>query len=84
MIETKKKRYGIVTAEVMRDPDLSVTSKAVYALICTFANKEKQCFPSIVTLGELLSVNRRTIERSIKELKEKQYIIKEGRVFTVK
>ena len=79
----RKAKYGIVYADVVQDPDLSVTSKALYALLATFANKERQCFPSITHLSELLSVSRRTIERSIKELKDKGYIEKHGKLFTI-
>lgn len=79
----RKMKYGIVYADVIQDPDLSITGKALYALLATFANKERQCFPSITHLSELLSVSRRTIERSIKELKDKGYIEKNGRLFTV-
>jgi len=78
---SKRERYGIVKANVMQDPDLSLTSKAVYGLLCTFANKERECFPTITHLSELLSVSRRTIERAIVELKEKKYVTKEGRNF---
>ena len=77
-------RYGIVKADVMQDPDLSMNSKAVYALLCTFANKERECHPSIVHLSELLCVSRRTVERSMTELKKKDYVRKEGRIFKIK
>jgi len=80
----KRERYGIVTANVLQDPDLSLTSKAVYSLLCTFANKERECFPSIVHLSELLDVNRRTIERALSELKTKDYVNKEGKTFILK
>lgn len=78
---SKRERYGIVKANVMQDPSLSLTSKAVYGLLCTFANKERECFPTITHLSELLSVSRRTIERAIVELKDKEYVNKEGRNF---
>ena len=78
---SKRERYGIVKANVMQDPDLSITGKAVYALLCTFANKERECFPTITHLSELLSVSRRTVERAIVELKDKEYVTKKGRDF---
>lgn len=82
---TKKgERYGIVKADVMQDPDLSVSSKVVYALLCTFANRERQCHPSITHLSELLGVSRRTVERALSELKKKDYVKREGRTFTVR
>lgn len=80
-MKNKKERYGIVKANVMQDPDLSITSKALYGLLCTFANKDRMCFPSITHLAELLSCNRRTIERCTKELKDKGYVTKEDKQF---
>jgi DNA-binding IclR family transcriptional regulator len=83
VIMGRKAKYGIVYADIIHDPGLSVTAKALYALLATFANKQRECFPSITHLSELLSVSRRTVERSIKELKSNGYITKEGKVFTL-
>ena len=68
----------------MQDPNLSTTSKAVYALLCTFANKRRECYPSVIHISELLGVDRRTIQRSITELKDKSYVKKEKRLFKIK
>ena len=74
-------KFGIVNTEVIRDPDLSLRAKGLYALLCTFADKEKVCFPSINTLSELSGVTRRTIERTLNELEEKKYVERKGRKF---
>ncbi len=71
----------MVHTEVIRDPDLSLRAKGMYALLCTFADKERMCFPSIKTLSELSGVTRRTTERTLKELEEKNYVKREGRKF---
>lgn len=76
-----EKKFGIVNTEVISDPDLSLRAKGVYALLCTYADKERVCFPSIKTLSELSGVGRRTIERTIKELEDKKYVTREGRRF---
>jgi len=76
-------RYGLVNSDIMQDPELSVTAKAVYALLCTFADKDRKCFPSIRHLSELMGVSRRTVERSITELKNKTYVSKEDKVFSI-
>lgn len=81
---TTKQKYGIVHANVVQDPELSLRAKALYALLCTFLNKERTCYPSIKLLSELAGVNRRTVERIIKELEEKQHVTRKGRVFIVK
>ena len=36
----QSKQFGMVTTEIIRDPTLSVTAKAVYALLSTYANKK--------------------------------------------
>jgi len=74
-------QFGVVYAEVIRNPDLSLRAKGMYALLCTFADKERTCFPSIKTLSELSGVTRRTTERTLKELEEKEYVSRQGRKF---
>jgi DNA-binding IclR family transcriptional regulator len=83
-MKKRKAKFGIVDSEVLQDPSLSTTSKAVYSLLCTFANKERFCFPSITHLSELLGVNRRTVERAIRELTERNYVKKNAKTFTLK
>ena len=83
-MKKRKARFGIVDAEVMQDPSLSTTAKALYGLLSTFANKNRVCFPSITHLSELLDVNRRTVERAIRELLEKDYIKKDRKTFILR
>ena len=78
------KRFGIINQEVVSDPELSLQAKGVYSLICTFANKERTCFPSIALLADLCDVNPSTIHRNINKLKEKGYIKRNGRRFILK
>ena len=78
-----KAKFGIVHADVMQDPDLSLRSKGVYGLLATFANKKRTCFPSITHLAEISGTSRRTIERCIVELQKKGYVKKEGKIFTL-
>ena len=80
----QSKQFGMVTTEIIRDPTLSVTAKTVYALLSTYANKKSQCYPTIKTLSERLNVHRKTVERAINELKEKNYVCKEERHFTIR
>lgn len=77
----KTKNYGLVTTKIIRDSDLSITAKTVYSLLCTYADKQRQCYPSIKTLSEILCVHRKTIERAINELKKKNYVIRETKTF---
>jgi len=78
-----KKQFGIINKEVMQDPALSLRAKGVYGLLATFADKDRTCFPSITLLAELSGTGRRTIERALKELEEKNYVKREHRVFRI-
>lgn len=80
----KRKKFGIVTDAVVKDPDLSLRAKGVYALLASFANKERKCFPSINTLADYAGVSRRTIERALKELENKGIITKSNKTFRLK
>lgn len=77
------KRFGMVHSDVIYDPDLSIRAKGIYSVLCTFADRSRRCYPSIKTISELSGVSRRTVERIIKELEEKNYVTRKGRVFTL-
>jgi DNA-binding transcriptional regulator YhcF (GntR family) len=82
-MDKSSKQFGIVSKDIVTDPELSMQAKAVYAILCTYCNKERTCFPSINTIADLCDVNPRTISRKIKELKQKGYIKRVGRKFYV-
>ena len=63
-MERKNEKFGIVYQKVVSDPELCLQAKGLYALICTYANKERTCFPSINTLADLCDVNPSTIHRN--------------------
>lgn len=78
------KKFGIVTDEVIKDPSLSLRAKGLYALLASYADKNRQCYPKINTLAEFSGVSRRSVERTLNELEEKGYLIRERRIFTLK
>jgi DNA-binding transcriptional regulator YhcF (GntR family) len=82
-MDKSNKQFGIVSKDIVTDPELSMQAKAVYAILCTYCNKERTCFPSINTIADLCDVNPRTISRKLKELKQKGYIKRIGRKFYV-
>lgn len=73
------KQFGIVSKEVLHDPELSIQAKGLYSLLCTYADKNRTCYPSINTLADLSNKSVRTISELIKELKEKNYLKRDGR-----
>lgn len=80
-----KATFGIVYADVMKDPDLSLQAKGLYGLLSTFVRgkEDRTCFASVPLLAEYAGVDRRTIYRALKELKAKGYAKKEGKIITI-
>ena len=76
----KKYRFGIVSYDVITDPELSKNAKAVYTVLAVHCNKERTCFPSNGTMADLLNVSHSTIKRGIRELKEAKYIKRNGKI----
>jgi len=72
-------RFGIVSYEVITDPELSLIAKSVYCVYCIHADKRRMCFPSNGTIADMLGVGYSTVSRGIKELKDAKYITRQGR-----
>jgi len=72
-------RFGIVSYDVITDPELSTNAKAVYAVLAVHCNKNKTCFPSNSTIADLLNVSYSTVKRAIRELKQFNYIKRTGK-----
>ena len=80
---TASSRFGIVKHHVMTDPNLSVQAKALYAVLCCYANKNRLCWPSISTLADDLDSSQSSVKRWIKELKTHNFISRIGRKLTI-
>ena len=65
--------------KVIGDPELTIQAKGIYAILCTFANKNRICFPSIATIADIADLSCRTVDRKIKELKDKKYVKRRGK-----
>ncbi len=76
--------FGIVTKDIMTDPELSLQAKGLYAILCTYANKQRQCYPSLNTLSDISKKSVSQVSAYIKELKNKGYIIRKGKVLTLR
>ena len=81
---SKKYKFGIVTKEVIDDPELSLGAKALYSLLCTYADKNRECFPSISTLSDYLNITTRYTDKLIRELKTEGIIKRTGRIIKLK
>tara|TARA_R110002020_G_scaffold140188_3_gene311511 strand:- start:23 stop:271 length:249 start_codon:yes stop_codon:yes gene_type:complete len=76
----KKYRFGIVSYDVITDPELSTNAKAIYTVLAVHCNKQRTCFPSNGTIADLLNVSYSTIKRGIRELKQAKYIKRNGKI----
>jgi len=64
---------SIINANITKE------SKLLYIVLLMLAFKKGNCFPSVKTLGIILSANERTIRRNLKKLKEEKLIKVEHR-----
>ena len=80
----KSNKFGIVMHEVCTNPNLSVQAKGLYSILCCYANKERQCWPSISRLADDLDSGQSSVDRWIKELKQHKYVQRVGRKLTIK
>ena len=74
------KRFGIVNSDIVTDPELSLQAKGIYAVISTYCNSNRTCYPSIATIADLCDVSTRTVDRKLKELKNKGYLQRNGKI----
>jgi len=80
----KSTRFGIVSYEVISDPNLSIQAKALYSMLACYANKERTCWPSISTLSDDLGISQSSTNRLIRELKTCSYIKRLDRKLIIK
>lgn len=60
--------YGLVSRKVMRDPDLSAESKAIYAYLCSFAGANDTCYPSIAIMCRELRMSEERLSKHMRAL----------------
>lgn len=64
----ERPKFGVVLADVLRNPMLSTNAKALYALLCTYAQGKTECWPKNETLATDLGVTTRSIITWMNEL----------------
>jgi len=79
-----KYRFGIVSYDVMSNPELSSRAKGLYALLCCYADKNRQCYPTKSRLADELNVSYKTLKRYLKELYDHKIIKRKGIMITLK
>ena len=72
--------FVVVDMAVIKDRRVSVYSKAIYAVLCAFADRGgRECWPTVQTIAETAGVSERTAQRAISQLIELGYVQKRDR-----
>lgn len=68
--------YGFVSNEIIRDGTLTPESRVLYAILATYSDRERKCYPTISELVKASGMCRATFYRHMKSLEEKGIIKK--------
>lgn len=71
----RAKGYGLIPKYAMRDTDLSIAEKAVYAYLCSLAGSQFETFPSVSTIQSHLKIGSRAYASYMRRLTETGYIV---------
>jgi len=73
--------FAVVDIEVIKDRALSLTDKAIYAILCAFASvgDNRSSRPSIGTIAEAANCSKNTVRTAIKNLVSRGVIEREER-----
>lgn len=63
-------KRGYVNGTVLSNLDITPGARLLYAILCTFADKDGYCFPGVTRLSEEYGVSERQIMRFLKELED--------------
>lgn len=63
--------YGIVLQHIMRDSSIPVEAKAIYSYLCTFADKDGICYPSVAIMCKELNMSETRFYKNMNHLKLK-------------
>ncbi len=77
----KRRKDGFIIAdnEFLLSSGLSPNEKVLYLILDVYANKDKQCFPSLNTLMGAMNATKPTVIKTLDSLIEKGLLIKETR-----
>lgn len=66
--------YGILPKNVMKEPNLNIQAKAIYAYLIAYAGNKGAAFPSAELMRHELGIGKDTFYKYMKELKELGYV----------
>ena len=75
-----KEGYGIVAKLAMKDSNLNIEAKGLYAYLCSYAGSGNICFPSVDLICDHLNISKNRFYKYRQQLIERGYItVKENR-----
>lgn len=72
-------RYGLVSNNVMRDPEICLRSKGLYAYLCTYADSNNECTVSVNRIAAECNMSNSSVKRILDILVKKGVIVREKR-----
>lgn len=66
--------FGKVSSIILRNPNISIGAKGLYAYLSSFADARGELFVSVYRMAEENDVSESTIKRLLTELREKNII----------
>lgn len=66
--------YGILPKDVMKNPNLSIQAKAIYAYLCVYAGNKEASFPGEKLIRHELNISKDTFYKYLSELKKIGYV----------
>lgn len=74
LVGVMEKGYGIIPKLVMKDKELSVEAKSIYAYFCSYAGAGNTAFPSVELICSDLNMSDKRFRRHREVLVEKGYL----------
>lgn len=72
-----KEGYGNISKLVMKDRNLTIGAKAVYAYLCSYSGAGGIAYPSRSLICHDLKITQETLSKHLKNLEEQGYILRE-------
>ena len=70
-LKGNKGGYGLIYQNIMRNPDIPVYSKLLYAYLSSFADKDGMCYPSKKCMCRELNITEKTASKYMKPLTDR-------------
>ena len=66
--------YGILSKTLMKDRNIDIKGKAIYALLCTYAGSSRTAFPGVGLILADLGISKDTYYKHMNKLKQYGYV----------